>query len=129
MGLEKPDEIVPDQKPVLVKKPGKTDVGEGAKARKESAVLPFDLEVYKIAKLENGVSCTKKTVVGPDIFGCEYHGNGIFILHFADTQYEPFDLAPLFFLSIIVKMMLKNAYAESTQGRAEAGINLNLTYI
>ena len=91
------DEVVPEQETVSVELPGKTDVGKGSQSGKKSAVLPLDLEVDEVSKLQNGVSGTKKTVVGTNVLTGQYQCDGVFVLRFSDTQYEPFDNRPLFY--------------------------------
>ena len=72
-------------------------MGEWPESGKKTGTFSFYFKVYKVPQLQDGVPCTKKPVVGPDLSTAQYQGDSVFIFGFSDTQYKPFDDALLYF--------------------------------
>jgi hypothetical protein len=66
--------------------------------RQKPAILSFNLEVYQVPQLQNGVPCSKETVVGSDMVCSQDQCDGVFVLRFSYLQYEPFDANSFFTL-------------------------------
>lgn len=91
-------------------------MGERPQSGKKAGTFSFYFKIYKVSKLQNGVSCSEKPVVGSDFGTAQYQGDRIFIFGFSDAEYKPFDYSLLLsiFVQIIIKRMLKTEYGQST---------------
>jgi hypothetical protein len=90
---------------------------EGTQPGEKASILSLNFEIDEVPKLQDGVSCPVKAVVGTDVFTAENEGDGVFVPGFSYPQYEPFDGAPLFCL-IIVIFGLKTLYISPSWGIA-----------
>ena len=91
MRFKKFDEVVPEKKFVFFKEPGEADVRETSETRKETGTFTFYFKVYKVSKLQDGMSGAKKTVICSYIFRTEYKGDAVFIFGFTKSEYKSFN--------------------------------------
>lgn len=100
--FEKAYKVVPEQQPVFIKEPWKTDMGERTYTGEKSAIFAIHFKVHQVSKLQDRMPRTVKTVIGANIFFTQDNGNRVFVLGFFYPQYKSSD--PISFFEILEKL-------------------------